>query len=536
MGGARLVAGVAFVVAAALRILFWLATDDRGLAHSAAFRGDAALWLEYARWFQGGPLFELGLPIQPPGTAWLVSALWDGTPDGVFRLRLAWSLLGAGAVALFTVAVHRSFGSRPAWIAGMLMAASTGLIVLSSSIDAETPYLVLVSLAILLWPTAGRSWPAVVAASIVHGLGCLVRVEHVLFYALFLLVAFRGSSNVVRRVVVSLAIVVATLMPWHVRAWSRIERFNTEKPADESAWTAERVMASLGEQAWDDEARAEAARLPAFARPTATVFVAATVAHRGRRVIIARDFGILDDAFGYRPRPIGPRPFISLYGPLNFALANDPRGDGGFTRALLEDPPRLFPARSAYPEALVVGLPPADLSFVYPPHLALLNDGYRITLESMARAPSRHLQLVLRKLHRFVQGAALGFTGYGFPLGAASEAHAVDLALPAPGVRSWLWLGLVVVACAAGFAAARGNPFLTPWLVFAGCKVTMAMAFFGYARQGAQIIPVVALLMALGLRRAFPALDAGMRATVLATMVAATCLVSEAVRFLSLRP
>lgn len=536
MGGAGLVAGVAFVVAAALRILFWLATQDRGLAHSAAFRGDAPLWLEYARWFQGGPLFELGLPIHPPGTAWLVSALWDGTPDGVFALRLAWSLMGAGAVALFTVAIHRSFGSRPAWIAGMLMAASTGLIVLSSSVDAETPYLVLVALTIVLWPAAGRSRPALVIVSLVHALACLVRVEHALFYAMFLIVAFRGSTDVLRRVALSVAVVAVALTPWHLRAWSRIERFNVETPADESTWTAERVMASLGEQAWDDEARAEAARLPAFARPTATVFVAATVAHRGRKAIAARDFEILDDAFGYRPRPIGPRPFVSLYGPLNFALANDPRGDGGFTRALLEDPPRLSRARSAYPEALVAGLPPADLSFVYPPHLALVNNGYRIALQSMARAPIPHLQLVRRKLHRFVQGAALGFTGYGLPLGGASEPHAVDLALPSPGVRSWLWFGLVVVACAAGFASARGNPSLTPWLVFAGCKVTTAVAFFGYARQGAQIVPVVALLAALGLRRAFPALDSGMRTTVLAAAFAATCLVAESVRFLSFRP
>ena len=105
MRGARLVAGVAFVVAVALRILFWLATGDRGLAHSAAFRGDAPLWLEYARWLQGGPLFELGLPIHPPGTAWLVSVLWDGTPVGVFGLRFAWSLMGAGAVALIVILV-----------------------------------------------------------------------------------------------------------------------------------------------------------------------------------------------------------------------------------------------------------------------------------------------------------------------------------------------------------------------------------------------------------------------------------------------
>lgn len=523
---------VTFVVAAALRILFWLATPDKTLPHSAAFRGDSTLWVEYAAALRAGLPFELGLPIHPPGTAWLVARLWDGSGAGIFDIRLAWALLGAAAVALFAVAAARAFGGAVGWAAGLFMAASTGLVLLSSSIGAEAPYLVLVAGSFLLWPIAGRSWLNVAAASVLHALACLVRVEHVVFYVALLLWANLGRGEHVRRLAVSLVVFAAALTPWHLQAWRAIERFNTEAPADGSARMADAVMRSLGPIAWDEDTAPEATKIPAFARPNATTFVAATVAHRGRRTVTAADFGILDQAFGTRPRPVGPRPFVTLYGPLNFALASDTRGTGGFNRAQLEDPPPLMLAKETYPAALVAGLPPADLTLAYPPHLALVNEGYAIGLRDIAARPMSYLRLLGRKLRGMARGASLGLTGYGFPAGLSGTIRPVDLATPDRSAARAIWMGLLGALAVAGVVVGRRNRELQPWLLFAATKIVVTLAFFGYARQGAQLIPVVALLVALSLHRAIPALFAGNRGRLCATLFAAACLSAETVRYL----
>src|SRR5688572_9794399 len=112
-----------FAGALLIRLFYWRATTDSSWPHSAAFKGDAILWVEYARALRTGAPFELGLPIHPPGTAYLVAALWSGS--GSFALLKAiWCVLGAAAAGLFTAAMARAFGSVVAAVAGVVMAAS----------------------------------------------------------------------------------------------------------------------------------------------------------------------------------------------------------------------------------------------------------------------------------------------------------------------------------------------------------------------------------------------------------------------------
>src|SRR5688500_1690004 len=102
----RRAAGVglaAFAFALLLRVLFLWTTPDAAWAHSAFFKGDAHVWLAYASALRTGEPFELGLPLRPPGTAYLLAAVWDGRPENVRGLRLLWAGLGAlsvGCVAL----------------------------------------------------------------------------------------------------------------------------------------------------------------------------------------------------------------------------------------------------------------------------------------------------------------------------------------------------------------------------------------------------------------------------------------------------
>jgi len=533
--------GLVFLAALAARLLFTRATPDRAWPHGVFFKGDAALWVEYAAALLAGRPFELDLPIHPPGTGYLVAALWDGRAAEIAALKVCWALLGAVVVLLVYVAALRSFGLVVAAIAAAACAASTGLLILASSVDSETPYLALAVGSLCLFEDlrAGPRWAVLAVWSALHGLACLFRVEHALFYALFLAVlaalwwrgargAARGAGFIPKGLAVSLLCFAAPLVPWHVAAWGSVRTFNTDTgPDDPSQRMVRRVAASLAWMPWDEAARAERDRLPAFARDAASAFVAATVLHRGGGQVRGEDLRILDEAFGYRPRPLGGAPFVSLYGPLNFALANHPRAAGGFTRAALDEPPPLAAQPGRYPPALVSGLPPPDLSFVYPPHVRLVNEGYRVGWGWLAaRGPAGAIAHAWRKLRIFWSGATLGLTGFDLPLGLPRLRRAVDLAVPDRGWRTAVWSTALLAGCALGLAAGWRQPALYPWLLFLASKLAVTAAFFGYARQGASTFPVVAVLVALGAARWIPGLrdrEPGrvLRATTLALLAAA---------------
>jgi len=495
-----------FAVSLGLRLLFWQATPDSAWPYSVTFKGDALVWLDYARALRAGVPFELGLPVHPPGTGYLLSLVWDGRESGFALLRFTWTVLGAGAVVLFFVAMARSFGSAVAFIAGGVMAASTGLMTLSSSLNSEAPYLVLVAASFALFEDLvprPRLGPLALWAGL-QGLACLFRVEHVLFLVLMLGLlglAWRRSSaswqSAAAAISLALCAFAAPLLPWHVRAWGAIARFNAAEPDAEDA---RRIEARPG-LTWDESALARRKELPAFARPTAAAFVAATVVHRGGQRVRVQDFGLLEEAFGYVPGPIARFPFVSSYGPLNFALANDAGAGGGFSTALLEQAPRLLGGPGRYPPGLVAGLPPPQLALVYPPHLKLFNEGYSVGGGWIARNPGAFVGLLWRKLGIFWSGAALGFTGYDFPLGASGARRAVDLLVPDGGPWIGAWRLAVLAACLAGAASGFPRLALWPWLLFLLSKVATTALFFGYARQGATAFPVVALLVALGAER-----------------------------------
>jgi len=504
-------AAALFLISAIARVLFWQATPDRAWPWSAYYKGDAPLWLDYARSMQLNQPFELGLPIHPPGTAWLVTMFWNGEPSGIASLRLAWLLLGALVPPLVYLAVQRSFGARVALFAGGFCAVSTGLFVLSTSIDSETPYLVLVAASFwfvhdLLDARRSISVPLAIWSAL-NAAACLVRVDHLLFYLLalaFFAVVWmrRGGGGVAVRVLVSLLFFGLPLVPWHLTAWSAIRRFNEVprqlSPTEEQAIAS--VESTLQHVPWTAAARQRRDELPAFVRRTASVFVLATTYYRGGREVRAEDFAVLEQAFGYVPRPLQRFPFVSLYGPLNFALANHPGATGGFDRAPLDEPPLLAGGAQAYPFFLVQGLPPSQLTFFYPPHLRLFNEGYAVGWQWIARHPGDFARLAVRKLAIFWSGAAHGVTGYGLPAGLSGPRRAVDLVVPDPGPLAFVWRVVLLLAALAGVAAAWRAPELWPWLLFLAAKLVVTVLFFGYARQGAIVIPIVALLVALAAR------------------------------------
>jgi hypothetical protein len=337
----------------------------------------------------------------------------------------------------------------------------------------------------------------------VQGLACLLRVEHVLFVVLAVaFLAARAARVSPRRAAPLLAIVIIaftlSLAPWHAAAWRAVASFNETPPPTPPP--VRQVLDQLRGIPWDPAARARVAALPAFTRDLGEAFVVATVAHRGGTRVREADVGVLEEAFGTAPRRLRPHPFVSLYGPLNFALANHPAAGVGFGHAALDVPPPLAGGAGAYPAMLVAGLPPRDLAFTYPPHLALVNDGYAIAGRWIAADPGRAAGRVVARLGRFWAGAATMISGYGLPAGASGTRHAVDITIASGGIATAWRIALLAVALA-GLAASWRRAALYPWLFLFASRAAAAMAFFGYARIGATAIPVVALLIALAVER-----------------------------------
>ena len=504
-----------FVLALGLRVLFLQTIPDAAGSYDPYYKGDTKTWLDYAQAIQSSRPFDLGIPLRPPGVAYVVAFLWNGQESGLLLLKLIWSIFGAAAVALFFLAVLRSFGLRVAVIAAFVTAASTGLMILSTSLNSETPYLLLVMASFTLWQSI-RHRPqlhTLLFWSTLHGLACLIRVEHVLFFALvsaYLIWAWArlpGQEGAWKRSlgrgVLMLTLFTLPLIPWQLHIWSQIERFNQEPLPTNSA--TERVFLqleqALGELRWSDEAARERVALPAFCRRPISNFVAATVALRGGTEVTGQDFQIIEDAFGSRPEPIATYPFVALYGGLNFYLANNPQATGGFTRAPLEASPPLAGGSSRYPGFLIMGLPPPELTFCYPPHLEIVNHGYRLGWHWIVNHPGDYLSLALSKMRIFWAGVTLGFTGYNLPLGISGIRGLVDLVVPegGAGVALWRWAGLAVVLL--GLWVGRREEALIPWMLFLATKVITTLAFFGYAREGAVVIPVFALLLGLVVAR-----------------------------------
>ena len=547
---------VFFFAALLVRVLFLFATPDFSGPSSPYYKGDTYIWLEYAAAIQSSNEYNHGLPLRPPGVAYLVALLWNGQASGFLGQKLIWATMGAASVAFFYLAIARSFDWITATIAALLMSAYTGLIIVSTAPNNETPYFLLISLSLYLCRSllSQPTWRVLLYWSILNGIACLIRVEHLLFFAfssvwLFWLWAHPLGKPInwrraAQMTVFAGTLFVLTLVPWHLYAWSQIDKFNRSPLAlnhqTEQAYT--QLENNLSVMRWTPHATAQSKALPMFTQRTLTNFVAATVANRGRLTVTGDDFKIIEEAFGYDPQPLRPYPFIALYGGLNFYLANNSSTTGGFSLDALDDPPPLLGGRNQYPGMLINGLPPLDLTFNYPPHLQAINQGYLLGWQWISNHPLDATALLTNKLDLFWNGVTMGFTGYGFPVGVSGIRNSVDIVVPEPrlGLRIWQTVGFTILL--AGLWVGRKNKNLYPWLMLLATKLATTVLFYGYAREGVVVFPIFALLLALLITRLLSLhstnsnflIDGGRHVCRVATLVLLASMIAvESFRFIS---
>jgi hypothetical protein len=324
-----------------------------------------------------------------------------------------------------------------------------------------------------------------------------VRVEHLLsFAALAGLLVVARAPRWKQSLALAGAALLAVLTPYQLHALEAVRRYEREGgpalPPD--AGRPPRFLA------WQPEALARLRAIPRFERFATLGFVDATLRARGAKEVRAADLEVIREAYGSMPEPL-PVPFLALYGGLNFFLANSPEADGGFSNAALHRPPPLVGGDALYPPGLRAVLPKeGELNLAYPPHLDALRRGYTLGLQELASDPGAALARLAKKLGHAAEGAGGGLGAAGLPLGLSGTRRAVDLATPQHlGARlaSALWIGLGLL----GLWRLGRDPRIWPAFAILATKLAVLLAFFGYARQGALLLPFLALGVAALLDR-----------------------------------
>ena len=477
-----LAAAAIFAVVLVLRLAFLANSPDATWPHSVLSEGDAPVWATWAQQLVRGEPFEEDLPFRTPGVAYLLA--WLGATSAPFTAAKAlWCAMSAATAAATYLVLARFFTRRAGLFAALILALSFLAGVAATTLNNETPYallLVLIGGATLAWCRRATVLLSI-ALGAMHAAAMLLRAEHALLVVLCaggMVVGAREQG--LARIAIQSTWIVATgvlaLLPWTLRSNAAVERYNTVSapvPYD-SMWPE-----------WRDDAIAEYEKLPAFVRTgnfaTLNTFVRRNQLREVDAAAIRRYF---DETWSYVPGPLPTWSLVSFKGPLDFALANDPRSEGGFSRAPLAD---------KYDQN-----PP--FSFARPTHAEMLADGYAIGWRKLSEDPAGARALITEKLLRFTDGATLGLFASNWPYDRTGELvrQPVDLAVPARG-SAVVWKALVLALVALGTIVAlfrRGGWILVAILVY---RLAIVAAFYGYARHAASIAPILAALAALGI-------------------------------------
>jgi hypothetical protein len=473
-------AAAIFVLALGVRLLFLYAADDRSWPHSLRYEGDAVVWAKSVELLNHGEVPDEGIPTRFYAIAYFLHWLHpSGAIADFLPFKRLWCFLSALTCSVAYLGFVRSFAHRVALIGAGMCVFSFASYVLATSINVEGLYVPLLTL--ILVGSVEFLWrPRISLAlglAVFHGLAILVRGEHLLVLGLlvlhFLWQGHRQQATqstpvtLPRRWALAATIALgafAVCLPYAIRNTQATVRYNTitKKPVDFNGAGV----------TWSPEARAFVTGLPAFLRGKTVEHVSGVARHRSLDVVTGElAQSLFTEAFGSKPEPLSTPVFVASCGPLDFALANHPDSNGGFSKAALatrfsNDP---------------------KLNLAFPGHLAIYNHGYAIGWGYIQSHVGVWLENLGSKLSNAYQGVTLGFTAYNIPLGREGVRRAVDIQTPFPG-DGILWRlvlgGLLVLGT---LSLVRAGPHGMPWILVVAAKIVVVLAYFGFARQAASI-------------------------------------------------
>src|SRR6185436_14347469 len=165
---------------------------------------------------------------------------------------------------------------------------------------------------------------------------------------------------------------------------------------------------------------------------------------------------------------------LTIYGPINLALANNPQADGTFSRAYLSS-------------ASHSGV----LDLKDPQHLRFILHGDEMARDWALQHPGAALRLLGRKWSLFFEAWRLGWTQWDMPGGLHGIRRPVDVFVPDSTLALWISLPLAVlglVLCLGTPGGPRRWSVLVLLMTCVGLPATGL--FFGYVRQGLLYLPL----------------------------------------------
>jgi hypothetical protein len=418
---------------------------DRAWPFPVFYEGDAETFYHHALSLLAGQSYDAGVPFHPPLFPLLLAALHGllGNPAPNLALRIVLAAIHSLQVPLLWLLLRR-FVPPGAALAGALLAAwSFGLSLVSICAVSEGLYLLLLLAALLCFVRLREGGGRTDDARGGGPRGPAGGVVPALFGGLLGLLALTRAEG--------LGVAAALLV-----------------------WGAAGALRALAREA---RPARKAAAFRAI-RPWAIALLALGVTLAPWTI---RNAVTLERANRASPPELPPLPTLVLataYGPLNFALANHAGAPGHFTRSLLTS-----------------GLTRGVLDLRDPQHRDVFVHGYRRGWQFIREEPAAYLRLAGRKLALLARALRLGWFQWDLPGGLAGTRYPVDLVTPdspaaIPAHLVLLLPGIWMLAAGrAGVERARGRDWLRLCAVLLGLTLLATLAFFGYARQGALLLP-----------------------------------------------
>ena len=423
------------------RLFFLYSNRDREWPFSIFYEGDSEAYYRFARAVLAGKPYDEGLPFHPPGFAYFLAQVHDWLGAGAatasvphIEVKIMLAAFSSLSVGLLYLLIRPYLGRTVAILSSLFAAYHFGLYVLALAPVTEGAYLTLLLGTWLLFSRGMSS--AVTAPDAEPKDSVLVTV------ALGLMCGGLALTRAESMLLPFVLVFLCALGWWLGR----------RDPAGDS------VPLSLA------------------CRPWILLLVTFGFALLPWTVRNHRALTELNQSYGDRlAEPIPTFVPITIYGPLNLALANNELADGTFSRDFMSS------------QKLQGNLDLED-----PQHLDFILHGDRHARKWILENPADFLSLVGKKWELVSRTLTMGWTQWNWPGGLDGLRRPVDIFTPESTVLRPFWglyLCLGVVLCAlAGPESRRWLGLVAAASLIGFISITM---FYGYVRHGLLMLPLV---------------------------------------------
>ena len=423
------------------RLFFLHSNRDREWPFSIFYEGDSEAYFRFARAVLAGKPYDEGLPFHPPGFAYFLAGVHDwlgaggqGASVPHMQVKIMLAAFSSLSVGLLYLLIRPYLGRTVAILSSLFAAYHFGLYVLALAPVTEGVYLTLLLATWLLF-TRGLS-SAVTAPGVEPKDGVFVTV------ALGLMCGGLALTRAESMLLPFLLVFLCALGWWLRRR----------------------------------DSAADSVPLSMACRPWILLLLTFGFAILPWTVRNHRALTELNQSYGDRlAEPIPTFVPITIYGPLNLALANNELADGTFSRDFMSS------------QKLQGNLDLED-----PQHLDFILHGDRHARKWILENPSDFLGLVGKKWELVSRTLTMGWTQWNWPGGLDGLRRPVDIFTPESTVlRPFLGIYLLIGAV----LCAMAGPSSRRWLILVAAASAIGFIsitmFYGYVRQGLLMLPLV---------------------------------------------